>query len=146
MTDSYLFSLEGAPSAEDERLIDSGLAAYEAQFAPQDVEQPLTVMLRTADGRLAGGLVAETGWGWLYVKTLWIEEAARQRGYGRQLIRMAENEAHQRGCHSAHLSTQSYEALPFYEHLGYKVFGELSDYPPGHRKYFLRKSLVREEL
>jgi ribosomal protein S18 acetylase RimI-like enzyme len=146
MTDSYVISLGGAPSPEDERFIDAGLAAYGAQFAPQEEEQPLTVMLRTADGRLARGLIAETGWGWLHVRTLWIEEAARRRSYGRQLMSMAEEEALQRGCHSARLSTQSYEALPFYEQLGYQVFGELADYPLGHKMYFLQKSLVREEL
>ena len=142
MSDAYSISLEGAPSTEDERLLDAGLEAYGAQFAPQEVEQPLTVMLRTPDGRLVGGLIAETGSGWLFVRTLWIEEAARRRGYGRELMSMAEHEALRRGCHSARLSTQSYEALPFYEHLGYQVFGELSDYPPGHKKYFLQKRLA----
>jgi GNAT superfamily N-acetyltransferase len=143
--DIYSISLRGAPSPEEEQHIDAGLEAYGAQFAPSDVDQPLTVLLRTPDGRLAGGLIAETGWGWLYVRTLWIEEAARGRGYGRELMRIAEKEALERGCHSARLSTQSYEARPFYEHLGYQVFGELSDYPVGHTKYFLQKRLVRGE-
>jgi ribosomal protein S18 acetylase RimI-like enzyme len=146
VTESYRISLEGAPSAEDERLLDAGLEAYGAQFAPQDVDQPMTVMLRAADGRLVGGLIAQTGWGWLYVRTLWIEEGARRHSYGRELMSIAEKEGLRRGCHSARLSTQSYEALPFYEHLGYQVFGELSDYPLGHKKYFLQKRLALAEL
>jgi hypothetical protein len=32
-------------------------------------------------------------------------------------------------------------ARPFYERLGYSVFGELPDYPPGFSRVFLRKSL-----
>ena len=140
--DSYLISLEGAPSVEDVRVIDEGLREYGQQFAPQGEEQPLSVMLRTSDERLAGGLLGQTGWGWLYVGTLWLEEAARRRGYGSELLRLAESEAVQRGCHSSHLSTLSYEALPFYQHHGYEIFGELPDFPPGHRRYFLKKRLV----
>ena len=143
MTDfAYSISLEGAPSVEDERVIDEGLRAYGEQFATQESEQPISVMLREADGRLAGGLLGETGWGWLYVGTLWIEEAARGRGYGSALLRLAEKEAIQRGCHSSHLTTMSYEALPFYLHHGYEVFGELPNLPPGHTRYFLKKRLL----
>jgi len=56
-------------------------------------------------------------------------------------ITIAEREAIARGCGSAFLDTFSFQALPFYVSLGYKVFGELADYPLGHRRYFLRKSL-----
>jgi endonuclease/exonuclease/phosphatase (EEP) superfamily protein YafD len=37
--------------------------------------------------------------------------------------------------------TFSFQARPFYEKFGYEVFATLEDYPPGHRKYFLRKAL-----
>jgi GNAT superfamily N-acetyltransferase len=138
---AYSIALEGTLSPEDERLIDEGLAAYGAQFAPQGTSQPFIVMVRPPAGRLVGGLIAETEWAWLYVRTLWSEEAARRHGCGRRLMNIAEKEALQRGCHSARLATQSYEALPFYKHLGYRVFGGLSDYPRGHKKYFLEKRL-----
>jgi GNAT superfamily N-acetyltransferase len=120
----YSISLEGAPSADDERIIDEGLAAYGAQFAPPDDQRPVSVMLRSSDGWLAGGLLGETQWGWLYVNTLWIEESARHRGYGSKLLKLAEREAVRRGCRAAYLSTLSYEARPFYERHGYEVCGE----------------------
>jgi GNAT superfamily N-acetyltransferase len=142
VNDAYSVSVEGAPSEADEGLIDAGLERYGMEFAPQDTEQPLSVMLRSENGRLVGGLIGETGRGWLYIRTLWIEETARGRGHGRQLMQLAEEEALRRGCHSARLSTQSYEARPFYEHLGYEVFGVLSDYPTGHQKYFLQTRLA----
>jgi hypothetical protein len=40
------------------------------------------------------------------------------------------------------LETHSFQARPFYEKCGYKVFGTLEDYPPGHAKFFLRKRLA----
>ena len=34
-----------------------------------------------------------------------------------------------------------FQALPFYEKCGYIIFGALEDYPIGHSRYFVRKSL-----
>ena len=39
------------------------------------------------------------------------------------------------------LDTHSFQARPFYEARGYKVFGVLDDYPEGHKKFFLSKKL-----
>ena len=47
----------------------------------------------------------------------------------------------ERGCHSAWVDTFSFQAPGFYRKLGYEVFGEL-DYPPGHKRFFLRKRLT----
>ncbi|MDP3936617.1 MAG: hypothetical protein Q8R92_00595 [Deltaproteobacteria bacterium] len=46
-----------------------------------------------------------------------------------------------RRCAHAHLDTFSYQARPFYERHGYTLFATLDDYPPGHKRYFLRKAL-----
>jgi len=73
---------------------------------------------------------------------VWVAEALRRTGYGRQLIAAMEHAAKERGCTSAHLDTFSYQARPFYESLGYKVFGTLDDYPPGHQRFFMKKTLT----
>jgi hypothetical protein len=46
-----------------------------------------------------------------------------------------------RGCVGVWLDTFSFQARGFYEKLGYRVFGEVADYPPGHTRHFLKKSL-----
>jgi ribosomal protein S18 acetylase RimI-like enzyme len=53
----------------------------------------------------------------------------------------AEAEALKRGCANAWVDTQ-FGACEFYERLGYTVFGELADYPPGFSRSFLCKRLV----
>jgi hypothetical protein len=50
-------------------------------------------------------------------------------------------EAANGGARSVHLDTYDFQALGFYKKLGYGVFGELDDYPPGHTRYFLTKPL-----
>ena len=49
-----------------------------------------------------------------------------------------QTEALRRGCRAAYLDTFSYQARPFYEKLGYEVFGTLDDYPLGHQRFFMR--------
>jgi hypothetical protein len=39
------------------------------------------------------------------------------------------------------VDTFSFQSPGFSQKLGYRVFGELPDYPPGETRYFLSKSL-----
>ncbi len=55
------------------------------------------------------------------------------------MLRAAEQEAVKRSCLHAHLDTFDFQALPFYQKQGYEIFGQLEDYPVGHKRYFLQK-------
>jgi GNAT superfamily N-acetyltransferase len=110
---------------------------------PPDVGErdwrPLNLALRNAEGALVGGLYGATMWTWLLIDGLWVAEEIRGRGIGRELLLAAEQTAIERGCQGAWLGTFDFQARGFYERLGYRVFSELSDFPPGHRHYHLRK-------
>ena len=49
-----------------------------------------------------------------------------------------------RGCTGATLTTFEHQARPFYEKLGYVVFGTLEGYPAGTRQYHLSNRLRRD--
>jgi GNAT superfamily N-acetyltransferase len=134
-------TLEPLPSAADVEAIRAGLHAFNASRVGADAHQPLTLFLRAPDGRLLGGLLGDTYWGWLSVGILWLEESARGAGHGSRLLAAAEAEARRRGCHHAHVDTMSFQALPFYEKRGYRVWGELRDLPRGYSRIFLAKTL-----
>jgi GNAT superfamily N-acetyltransferase len=103
--------------------------------------QTICILLREGQNRVVGGLKGHTVWGWLHVSELWIAENIRGSKFGTQLMRAAESEARLRGCHHALLDTFDFQARPFYEKLGYKVFGELADFPCGHTRFFMSKAL-----
>jgi GNAT superfamily N-acetyltransferase len=107
--------------------------------------EPLVLFIRDANNNAMGGLHGHTGLGWLYIDVLWVAEEIREKGFGTQLVEAAEVEAGRRGCHGAYLYTYSFQQPKFYKKLGYEVFGHLNDFPDGHVKYFMKKSLGVEK-
>jgi len=138
---TYTFKFEATPTAEDVRAIYAGLRSFNQQHAPADQYQPLVIVLRDEAGGVVGGLAGDTYWGWLHVDALWLDEPARGLDFGTHMLQMAELEALQRGCRHAHLDTMSFQARPFYEKMGYTVFGVLDDLPQGQQRIFMQKDL-----
>ena len=122
-------------------IIGGGIADYNTQQAGDDEGKNLCFVLRSPDQDIIGGVIGATYWNWLYINLMWIKEEFRGRGFGHQLLTLAEQEARQRGAEYAYLDTFSFQAPDFYKKHGYEVFGELNDFPPGHRRYFLSKQL-----
>jgi GNAT superfamily N-acetyltransferase len=114
---------------------------YNIQQAGDDHGQSLCFVVRGPDQEIAGGVIGATHWGWLHVDLMWVKEELRGRGYGHRLLALAEQEARQRGATHAYLDTFSFQAPGFYKQHGYRVFGELPDFPPGHQRYYLTKEL-----
>jgi GNAT superfamily N-acetyltransferase len=127
-------------------------AEFDAILAPLDsssrasgfVWRPevLTLVVRDDAGQIVGGAMGETNWGWLHVRILAFAEELRGQRWGSRLMLEMERRAVARGCHHAWVDTFSFQARPFYEGLGYKVFGTLPDYPVGESRFFLSKALV----
>jgi ribosomal protein S18 acetylase RimI-like enzyme len=130
-------SFEPAPSPDIRRVLGEAIDAFNARTVPQDARR-FALLLHEGE-RLAAGLHGVLAWQWLYVTTLWVDDAWRGRGVGRALLTRAEAHAAAAGCHSAWLDT--FQARGFYAALGYREFGALEDYPPGQTRCFMRKRL-----
>jgi ribosomal protein S18 acetylase RimI-like enzyme len=141
MDDQYEIVCEEKPEEEAWGVIGRGVAGYNRRQAGDNQFQRLCFTLRTPEGAIAGGVLAESYWNWLYIDLLWVEEALRGQGYGRRLMLTAEEEGRKRGAKNAYLDTFSFQAPGFYEKLGYEVFGELPDFPAGHGRFFMKKAL-----
>lgn len=140
---TYALTIEDAPRAEDVEALAEGLTAHALPHAQVPGFKPLGAWLRDERGALIGGAYGYVNWNWLFINLMWLSESARGGGHGRRLILALEQAARERGCTHAHLDTFSFQARPFYEKLGYEVFSTLDDYPPGHRRFFMKKALGR---
>ncbi len=94
---------------------------------------------RPGEAAPCGGLVAHTLYQWLFIRLFYLPEDLRRDGLGAALLRRAEAEARARQCVGVWLDTFSFQARPFYERQGYRVFGTIEDFPPGHARHFLMK-------
>jgi GNAT superfamily N-acetyltransferase len=102
--------------------------------------RPLAILITNPEtNEILGGLWGGTSYGFLHIDLLFVPDAMRCKGTGRSLMAQAEEEALRRGCRGVWLDTFSFQARGFYEKLGYTVFGEIENHPPGHSRFFLRK-------
>ena len=99
----------------------------------------LVIPIKNDAGAIAGGLWGYTLFEWLHVQMLFVPEPLRGLGIGSALMAAAEAEARARGCRGAHVDTFSFQAVPFYQKLGFSLFGKLEDCPPGHDRLFFQK-------
>ncbi len=129
-------------SDSDRSAIVAGLVAFNGDHGFPWPGRDLNLVLRNGENTVVGGLIGETNASWLFIKGLWVAESLRGRGHGRRLLAAAEDRARGLDCIGVYLDTYDFQARPFYEHLGYRVFGELRDLPPGGAKYYLAKRLV----
>lgn len=119
------------------------LLAFNEAKAGQPADQAsFSALLLASGGEVIGGLWADVRWRWLTIGTLFVPEALRGRGLGRELTLAAEAEAVRRGCIGSTTETYSFQAPGFYERLGYAIAGEISDYPEGHRRCLFTKRLA----
>ena len=107
---------------------------------PEGRRRPLHVIARAADGSVVGGLIASTCLAWCDIDILSVRPDDRRSGVGRALMRAAEDAARARGCRYISVDTLEYQAVPFYERLGYAVVGRFADRTGlGHAKvYFVQ--------
>lgn len=115
-------------------------AAAALQQAPPYQATPFGLQA-VQGGVIIGHLTGKVFWDWLYVELLWVEPQWQHRGIGTQLMQRAEALAREQNLSGMYCWTQSWQAPEFYKRLGYAEFTRFENFPPGHTRVGLRKSL-----
>ncbi len=112
-------------------------------FAKKAMSAVRTVAIfhKNTEGKLLGGLTGFSLFGCLHVDLLWVDDSMRGRGLGTQLMQAAEKAAKDRSCTFTTVNTMDWEALPFYQKLGYEIEFVRTGFEKQSTMYFLRKSL-----
>ena len=128
-------------SQQDAATIVAVLEQHAALHIGAIEEKPdFAILLRDPDTQaVVGGLYGMDGFGWAFVKCLAVPDEYRGQGLGSRLLAEAEAIARTRGYIGVWLDTFEFQARPFYEKLGYTVFGELEGAPNAIPRYFLKK-------
>ena len=136
----WTVALEIDPPASVGDAVLTPLIAHNEAQAGATGYLPLAVTVRAADGTVVGGLAGYVLYRYLFVELLALGPA-RGKGLGRQVMALAEAEARRRDCLGIWLDTFTFQAPGFYAKLGFKEFGRISGYPPGHDRIYLLKRL-----
>ena len=136
------FTIEADNSESTAKAIQQGLESFNSKAVGFEIQAvPLNLAVRDTSGKLCGGIIARTYTDTLYFDIVWLDEALRGSGQGRAMMAKAEEEGRRRGARHAWLATLSWQARPFYEKLGYRVFGDMPVMGGQHTRYFMRKDL-----
>lgn len=137
-----LIETSDQPHPAAERLLGSGLAAFNEGITGYNDRRPLTVLIKDAETRqILGGITGKTTLGTAFLDLFHLPDSLRGTGLGSQLLRAFEDEARRRGCLNAVLYTISFQAPGFYEKNGWVRFGEIPCAPQGSSRIFLTKQL-----
>jgi GNAT superfamily N-acetyltransferase len=79
--------------------------------------------------KLIGGLTASEKVKSFHISMLTVDDAYRNKGYGRLLVEAAIEKAKELGCHHVSLTTFSYQGEHFYPRFGFEKMGEIKDFP-----------------
>jgi GNAT superfamily N-acetyltransferase len=135
-------TLTDKPDHNESAVITEGLRAYnEAQSGGWD-GRPLAILVRHPETkRVVGGLLGRTYLGLLTVERFFLPKDLRRDRLGSRILAMAEEEARQRGCTRAVLSTLHFQAPGFYLKQGWEVAARIDCDPPGHSRFYMTKRL-----
>jgi len=132
-------------SAEERKIVLDGLYNYNMEHVPAtnpDNWIPYEYIVRNENKEIIAGILSTLGyWNGLEIKILWVKDEYRKSGIGSKLLSETENNAKANGALVSFLDTFDFQAKEFYLKKGYKIFGQLDDFPIGHKRYYLQKRL-----
>jgi GNAT superfamily N-acetyltransferase len=131
-----------APAPDVHAALYQALDADSRPLIGSSARRLMVIPLRDGAGGVAGGLWGATQFRWLHIELLLVPACLRGRGIGSALLASAEQAARDQGCIGIHLDTFSFQAEPFYRAHGFTRFGVLANFPPGHDRVYLRKTLT----
>lgn len=134
--------LTQSPTDEQRQAILQPLIAYNDAKTGGSKSEPFALMVKDDHGEILGGLYGRMLFRWMFIELLSVPEQGRGQGIGSRLMAQAEALAKEKNCYGIWLDTFDFQAPEFYKKLGFSQFGEIVDYPPGHKRHYLQKRLI----
>lgn len=129
------------PNEKDVQELKQHLRDYNVTHANSNDGYGIAIFVRDDQRQMVAGI---SGWLWgecLEIDYLWVQEAVRGQGVGKQLVIALEEAAVVRGCRQITLETFSFQAPEFYQKLGYNEFGVIDGFGNHFRKFYMQKRL-----
>ncbi|MCB1107439.1 MAG: GNAT family N-acetyltransferase [Chlamydiia bacterium] len=120
-------------------VIRSGFSEHAIEEMGQDgFSEPIAFVVRQ-ERSCIGVLVVRSFWGSLHIKNLWVHRDHRKQGIGRALLSKAFVYGMKEGHAFAFVETLSFQALEFYQKLGFVLEYTRNGYAQGISFHYLRR-------
>lgn len=102
---------------------------------------PVAFIARTKNGQFAGAVVGELFWGTFHIKYVYVVKEYRGQKIASELVEKALKYSKENKCSFAFVETMSFQALDFYQKLGFQLEYTRAGYAHGAFFHYLRKDL-----
>jgi len=126
---------------EYEEVLYHGISEEAFQAKRLSPIRPFSIFIKDCKEQVLGGASGTLFYGSLYVDSLWVDKTLRNQGWGTKLMHEAENMGRKHGALFVTLNTMDWEALPFYQKLGYSIEFTRKGYEKDSKMFMLRKNL-----
>lgn len=142
MTENIKIIYEKNPSMNEIKVLEDGIIEFAKLKKNQPPIECFAFFVCNDVNKIFGGCNGAMYYGCLYIDQLWLDKSLRKRKIGTQLMESAESLGIKKGCLFSTVNTMDWEALGFYQKLGYEIEFQRSGYLNNSTLYFLKKNLV----
>lgn len=142
----FTLSFEENPNPNDFEVLINGITDYAKQQKGFDALDFFAFFIRDESKTIVGGCSGATLYGGLHIDSLWVSEIIRNKGWGTKLINAALTYGKEKNCSFATVNTMDWEALGFYQKLGFRVEFKRTGFHKNSVFYFLRKEFLQPPL
>ena len=91
--------------------------------------------------KLIGGAIGFIQYNWYFLDMLYVDTKYRKKGIATKLITEIEKYSKDKKLTGIRTETWNFQAKGFYEKMGYTVWAQIENCPPGTIDYYLKKNL-----
>src|SRR4051812_5715198 len=126
---------------EYEEVLYHGISERAFQAKGLSPIRPFSIFIKDQKEQVLGGASGTLFYGSLYIDSLWVDETLRNQGWGKKLMYEAEKIGRKHGASFVTVNTMDWEALLFYQKLGYSIEFTRKGYEKDSKMFMLRKKL-----
>lgn len=140
MEDKYIINYQEDATEQETEILLNGIAEAATARGMSHI-RPFAFFVKDHNQKILAGAKGVSIYGALYIDLLWVSANLRGQGIGSKLMDECEKLAKKRGCTFVNLITMDWEALPFYQKLGYQLEYVRHGYERNSKMNFLKKDL-----
>ena len=125
-------------------VIYDGFRLHSIAMTGHDGKNDLIAFVAMDKQDFAGAVAVAVFWGALHIKYVYVTEKYRDQGLGTRLMEYAFLYGKKNQCPFAFLETMSFQALEFYERLGFSLEFTRTGFSHGTSFHYLRKDLLSQ--